>query len=79
MTYWCLMIRFANLLQAPTVSIYQLVKTITFVLYLFDMVEMNKMEITRIKNYVKFLQKKERKNALIWYLFFPVTNNEMIK
>ena len=50
-----------------------------FVLYLFDMVEMNKMEITRIKNYVKFLQKKERKNALIWYLFFPVTNTEMIK
>ena len=39
------MIRFANLLQAPTVSIYQLVKTITFVLYLFDMVEMNKMEM----------------------------------
>ena len=45
MTYWCVMIRFANLLQAPTVSIYQLVKTITFVLYLFDMVEMNKMEM----------------------------------
>ena len=40
---------------------------------------MNKMEITRIKNYVKFLQKKKRKNALIWYLFFPVANNEMIK
>ena len=39
------MIRFANLLQAPTVSIYQLVKTITFVLYLFDMVEKNKMEM----------------------------------
>ena len=39
------MIRFANLLQAPTVSIYQLVKTITFVLYLFDMVEMNKMKM----------------------------------
>ena len=38
------MIRFANLLQAPTVSIYQLVKTITFVLYLFDMVEMSKNE-----------------------------------
>ena len=33
------MIRFANLLQAPTVLIYQLVKTITFVLYFFDMVE----------------------------------------
>ena len=45
MTYWCLMIRFANLLQAPKVSIYQLVKTITFVLYLFDMEEMNKMEM----------------------------------
>ena len=40
----CLMIRFANLPQAPTVSIYQLVKTITFVLYLFDMVEINKNE-----------------------------------
>ena len=39
------MVRFANLLQAPTVSIYQLVKTITFVLYLFDMVEKNKMEM----------------------------------
>ena len=39
------MISFANLLQAPTVSIYQLVKTITFVLYLFDMVEKNKMEM----------------------------------
>ena len=38
------MIRSANLLQAPTLSIYQLVKTITFVLYLFDMVEMNKMK-----------------------------------
>ena len=38
------MTRFANLLQAPNVSIYQLVKTITFVLYLFDMVEMNKNE-----------------------------------
>ena len=38
------MIRFANFLEAPTVSIYQLVKTITFVLYLFDMVEMNKNE-----------------------------------
>ena len=33
-----------NLLEAPTVSIYQLVKVITFVLYLFDMVEMNKNE-----------------------------------
>ena len=39
------MIRFVNLLQAPTVSIYQLVKIITFVLYLFDMVEKNKMEM----------------------------------
>ena len=39
------MIRFANLPQAPTVSIYQLVQTITFVLYLFDMVEMNKMKM----------------------------------
>ena len=38
------MIRFANLLQAPTVSICQLVKTIAFVLYLFDIVEMNKSE-----------------------------------
>ena len=38
------MIRFTNLLEAPTVSIYQLVKVITFVLYLFDMVEMNKNE-----------------------------------
>ena len=37
------MVRFVNLLQAPTVSIYQLVKTITFVLYLFDMVEMYKI------------------------------------
>ena len=47
MTYWCLMIRFdkINLIQAPTVSIYQLVKTITFVLYLFYLVEMNKMEM----------------------------------
>ena len=44
------MIRFANLLQAPTVSIYQLVKTITFVLYLFDMVEMNKMKM-KMKKY----------------------------
>ena len=44
MTYWCLMIRFPNLLQAPTVSISQLVKAITFVLYLFDMVETNKNE-----------------------------------
>ena len=33
------MIRLANLLQAPTVSIYQLVKTKTFALYLFDMVK----------------------------------------
>ena len=41
------MIRFANLLQAPTVSIYQLVKAITFVLYLFDMVEMNKMKMKK--------------------------------
>ena len=32
------MIRLANLLQAPTVSIYQLVKTKTFALHLFDMV-----------------------------------------
>ena len=38
------MIRFANLLQAPTVSIYQSVKTITFVLYLFDIVKMNENE-----------------------------------
>ena len=38
------MIRFANLLQAPTVSICQLVKTIMFVLYLFDLVEMKKNE-----------------------------------
>ena len=37
------MIRFANLLQATTVSIYQLVKTITLVLYLFDMVKMKKL------------------------------------
>ena len=49
MTYWCLMIRFANLLQAPTLSIYQLVNTLTFVLYLFDMVEMNKM---KKRNYI---------------------------
>ena len=49
MTDWCLMIRFANLLQAPTVSIYQLVKTITFVLYLFDMVEMNKMNKMKVR------------------------------
>ena len=33
------MIRLANLLQAPTISIYQLVKTKTFALYLFDMVK----------------------------------------
>ena len=33
------MIRLANLLQAPTVSIYQLVKTKTFALHLFDMVK----------------------------------------
>ena len=39
MTYWCLMIRLANFLQAPTVSIYQLVKTKAFALYLFDMVK----------------------------------------
>ena len=38
------MIRFANLLQAPTLLIYQLAKTITFVLYLFDMAEISKME-----------------------------------
>ena len=38
------MIRFANPVQAPTVSVYQLVKTITFVLSLFDMMEMNKNE-----------------------------------
>ena len=44
MTYWCLVIRFANLLQAPTLLIYQLAKAITFVLYLFDMAEMSKME-----------------------------------
>ena len=44
------MIRFANLLQAPTVSLYQLVKTITFVLYLFDMVEMNKIKKLKNKN-----------------------------
>ena len=43
------MIRFANLLQAPTVSIYQLVKTITFVLYLSDMAEMNKNEKWKMK------------------------------
>ena len=40
------MIRFANPAQAPTVSICQLVKIITFVLSLFDMMEMNKNEIT---------------------------------
>ena len=50
MTHWCLMIRFANLLQAPTVSLYQLVKTMTFVLYLFDMVEMNKIKKLKNKN-----------------------------
>ena len=44
------MIRFANLLQAPTVSLYQLVKTMTFVLYLFDMVEMNKIKKLKNKN-----------------------------
>ena len=44
------MIRFANLLQAPTVSLYQLVKTITFVLHLFDMVEMNKIKKLKNKN-----------------------------
>ena len=38
------MIRFTNLLEAPTASICQLVKVITFVLYLFGMVEMNKNE-----------------------------------
>ena len=43
------MIRFANLLPAPTVSIYQLVKTVTFVLYLFDMVEMNKMNKMKVR------------------------------
>ena len=49
------MIRFANLLQAPTVSIYQLVKTITFVLYLFDMVEMNKKDGDAFINFYQFL------------------------
>ena len=33
------MIRLANLLQAPTASVYQLVKTKTFAFYLFDMVK----------------------------------------
>ena len=48
------MIRLANLLQAPTVSIYQLVKTKTFALYLFDMVKWIKW-----KNEKKWKMKKK--------------------
>ena len=48
------MIRLAILLQAPTVSIYQLVKTKTFTLYLFDMVK-----------WIKW--KKKWKNKIINY------------
>ena len=51
------MIRFANLLQAPTVSICQLVKTIMFVLYLFDLVEMKK----------KNEKKKKKENEIMCY------------
>ena len=48
------MIRCESLLQAPTVSIYQFVKTITFVLYLFDMVKINKMKkVTKWKSGLK--------------------------
>ena len=60
MTYWCLMIRLANLLQAPTVSVYQLVKTKTFALYLFDMVK-------RIKWKWKNAKTLNKSHILFWY------------
>ena len=47
--FWCLMIRFANLLQAPTVSIYQLFKTITFVFVSLIWWKKNKLQITNFQ------------------------------
>ena len=56
MTYWRLMISFVNLLQAPTASIYQLVKRVTFVLYLFDMVE----RVNKKKNCEQYVESKSK-------------------